>query len=295
MKELRSYSSPYNYGHKALAELFDGHGIVIQEKIDGSQFSFGVRYGELFCRSRNQMIDLDNPGMFDKGVKTVKRLFDKGKIPEWHTFRGEYLRKPKHNTLKYSRVPDGNIILFDVDIGNQDYLHPIPNNNNLGLEVVPTLDIIVNKPSLDYLKSFLERESCLGGVKIEGIVLKNYARFDTNTKKVLMAKLVSKDFREKHEKEWKTQSNNNILLQIADQYATEARWRKGVQHLREAGMLEEGPRDIGNLMKEISQDFESECKEEVKEKLYAYFRKKILKSVTRGVPEWYKRSLMENE
>jgi hypothetical protein len=42
---LRSYSSPFNLGHKALEDLFDGT-VTVQEKIDGSQFSFGVFNGD---------------------------------------------------------------------------------------------------------------------------------------------------------------------------------------------------------------------------------------------------------
>ena len=43
---IRSYSSPFNLGHKALAVLFSGS-VTVQEKIDGSQFSFGIVDGEL--------------------------------------------------------------------------------------------------------------------------------------------------------------------------------------------------------------------------------------------------------
>jgi ATP-dependent RNA circularization protein (DNA/RNA ligase family) len=38
---ILSYPSIYALGHRAIRELFDGP-VVVEEKIDGSQFSFGV-------------------------------------------------------------------------------------------------------------------------------------------------------------------------------------------------------------------------------------------------------------
>jgi hypothetical protein len=41
MSSWHSYSSIYALGHKALAELFM-EPVLIEEKVDGSQFSFGA-------------------------------------------------------------------------------------------------------------------------------------------------------------------------------------------------------------------------------------------------------------
>lgn len=50
---INSYPSIYSLGHRYISELFSGP-VVIQEKIDGSQFSFGNLNGKLFCRSKGQ-------------------------------------------------------------------------------------------------------------------------------------------------------------------------------------------------------------------------------------------------
>ena len=295
MTELRSYSSPFNVGHKALEDFWSGN-IYAQEKIDGSQFSFGVREGQLFCRSRGQMIPED-PGMFDLGVLTAQELFTAGLLEEGWTYRGEYLRKPRHNTMRYGRAPDRHIILFDVDRGDQDYVLPDELSeigNKLGLEVVPLLATYTTRPTLDELKQVLSRTSHLGDVPIEGIVLKNYEAFDRGHK-TLMAKLVSEDFREAHTKEWKQSnpSKNMLIDDIIQMYRTEARWAKARQHLQEEGLLEHSPRDIPLLMKAASQDTFEECGEEIAERLFKYFWKEISRGITKGLPEWYKKLLVE--
>ena len=98
---LASYSKIWNLGHR---ELFDlcSHPVVIQEKIDGSQFTFGLIDGELQFRSKNQAINPDAPGMFELGVKAVLER-QLSILEEGLLYRGEFLSKPKHNTLKYER------------------------------------------------------------------------------------------------------------------------------------------------------------------------------------------------
>ena len=44
------------------------------------------------------------------------------------TYRSEVISDKKHNTLTYDRVTKNNLILFDVDTGNQHYEHPKENN-----------------------------------------------------------------------------------------------------------------------------------------------------------------------
>jgi len=287
---LHSYSSPYNIGHKALEDFFDGK-IVVQEKIDGSQISFGNHNGELFVRSRRTPIDLDDPGMFARGIDTIKSIDDI--LYNGYTYRGEYLAKPKHNTLSYNRVPVGHIIIYDIDRGDQDYMDPEEIENEtqrINLEAVPFIGEVFQKPSVEWLDELLTKESVLGGVKIEGVVLKNYSKFGPD-KKVLMAKYVSDAFKEKHGKDWKERNpgQNDFVNELALQYKTDARWMKTVQHLRESGELENNPRDIPKLMREVNQDILQECEEEIKDALFKHFWKKtISRSVTHGLPEWYK-------
>lgn len=297
---MRSYGSPFNLGHRALKELFDGE-VWVQEKIDGSQFSFGVVDGELICRSRNRVIlDLQSADMFQPGVNVVIDLHKRGLLPEGWTYRGEYLRKPKHNTLAYGRIPANYIIIFDIDQGDQDYLKPSDLSKYaelLGLEAVEWewwAELDGGTKTLEYLKKRLDRPSVLGNVKVEGIVIKNYAKYDDGAK-VLMGKLVSEDFKERHSKDWKNRNPTaaSFTGKIIEELATDARWLKAIQHLEEAGELEFEPRDIPKVIKEVSQDVFRDEAEELKERLFKHFWKKISRGIIKGLPEFYKNWLAE--
>lgn len=99
-------------GNKQISDLFDGV-VEITEKVDGSQLGFGKVNGELFVRSKGKEQDLDNPDMmFEKAVEYIKSIEDR--LPDNMTFYGEYLNKPKHNTLAYDRTPKNGIALFGV-------------------------------------------------------------------------------------------------------------------------------------------------------------------------------------
>jgi len=293
MNKIRGYSSPFNLGHKALTNLFDGP-VTVSEKIDGSQFSFGLVNGELLCRSRGRQIVMDAADMFDRAVEATRELAKQGLLTDGYTYRGEYLKKPKHNTLVYDRIPENNIILFDIDRGDQDYL---PFNEaaaraaDMGLEFVPSWEI-TSKPTMEQLEQWMQRKSILGNTTIEGIVFKNYARYGPDSK-VLMGKYVSEKFREKHDADWKKRNPGDkaFVAMLTEQYATEARWMKAVQHLREIGELENEPRDIPKLLQEVNRDVLDECQEEIKEKLYSHFWKQMSRGLTRGLPEWWKELL----
>lgn len=301
---ISSYSSPFNLGHKAVAEFFDGTQYYVEEKVDGSQFSFGMKGPEdewlLMCRSHNTQIDINNPGMFGLAVKTVKELYDDGLlIPGW-TYRGEFLQKPKHNTLKYDRVPQGNIILFDIDQGEQEYLSYKDMQyeaQELGLECVPLIAVAGGIPPKEYYERWLNTTSILGGTLIEGVVLKlqpEYAVYGRD-KKLLMVKIVSEAFKETNNKDWKQRNPNraDVIDKLIAEYGSIARWQKAVQHLEEDGELVNAPEDIGKLLKEIAVDFEKDCAEEIGRHLWEHFRKQILRGVQQGFPEWYKEECLK--
>lgn len=289
-----SYSSPFAVGHKAVADLFQGT-VIIQEKVDGSQFSFGLNSdGDVECRSKGAQLHITAPDkMFAKGVETVLAL--KPLLRDRYTYRGEYLAKPKHNVLAYDRTPKGNVVLFDVEAPGQYYFTPeelAEEADRLGLESVPVLFRgEVKDPNL--LRGLLDSVSILGGAKIEGVVVKNYEKF-TEDKKAMMAKFVSEAFKEVHAGEWRAANpptQGDVQTSLIAAYRTPARWAKAVQHLREAGTLEGAPRDIGALVKEVKADVEKECTEEIKDALFAHFWPHIARGLTGGLPEWYRDQL----
>lgn len=294
MDSWHSYPSVYALGHSALEELLLDN-VICEEKIDGSQFSFGRFNGELKVRSKGVEMIADAPEkMFQKGVDFVKNL---DLVDGW-TYRGEYLSKPKHNALAYDRVPNGNIILFDINTDQEKYLSYEEKRNEaerLGMEIVPLL-FEGKLNSANEIINFLEIISILGGQKIEGVVIKNYQRFGRD-KKVLMGKYVSEAFKEVHQKEWKENNPNqsDVILRLVEMYHVPARWDKAVLHLAESGLLENSPRDIGNLMKEVQSDIKKECEEEIKKIIYKWAIDKVIRGSLAGLPEWYKEKLLANQ
>ena len=306
---IHSYPSIYNLGHKAVAEIF-ADPVLVQEKVDGSQFSFGL-YGpttspdmapgdvvyDLGCRSKGAHIQMVAPEkMFAAAVDTVKAL---GHLlrPNW-TYRGEYLAKPKHNVIAYTRVPARNVILFDINPAQEDYLpyvDVVEEAQRLGLEVVPLL-YTGWVESLDMFRTLLDTDAFLGGSKVEGVVVKNYRRY-TVDKKAMMGKFVSEAFKEVHAAEWKRDNPNpgDILERMVATYRSPARWAKAVQHLQEAGQLAGDPTDIGLLFKEVPADIRKECEGEIKAALFAWAWPRIQRGTTAGMAEWYKENLLAKQ
>lgn len=291
-----SYPKVYALGHPAISELLL-EPVVVQEKIDGSQFSFG-RFGEeLKIRSKGQEMHPDAPEkMFNKAVDYVKSISDK-LIDGW-TYRCEYLSKPKHNVLAYGKTPLNYLVLYDINNDEEAY-HVYQSvfleASRLGIDAVPLLyEGMLDKQEI--LAEFLERTSILGGQKIEGVVVKNYARFGKD-KKALMGKYVSEAFKEIHKDEWRlaNPTSGDAIEGIIKKYRTPARWNKAVQHLKERGELEQSPRDIGKLIKEARRDLIAECEPEIKEDLYKWAIGRIERASTAGISEWYKQQLLEKQ
>lgn len=283
---LPSYPKVYNLGHRDIADLFLGP-VVVQEKVDGSQFSFGVVGGVLHARTHHNALNVAAPGgMFESALVTIRGLQPKLLLD--HVYFGEYLSKPKHNALAYDRVPSGHVILFDVqDTASGQYLPPgdvAREAEALGLESVPVL--YTGLSATESLVTFANRVSILGGQEIEGVVIKNYARG-------LMGKYVTSRFRElRHEHPAK---NTGGMESLVARYATKARWQKAVIHLEEQGLLQHAPEDIKNLLTEVGKDVINECGEEIRAALWEHWWPQIRRGIARGLPEWYKEQLAKNQ
>lgn len=297
-----SYGSVYNLGHRAVADLFRVP-VNIEEKVDGSQFSFGYYPGadhELRVRSKRVEFPVDAPeGMFKLACATVRDLFMKGLLTPGWTYRGEVLAKPKHNALAYDRVPNANIVIFDINIGRETYLpyaDKLAECERIGLECVPALALGVMVNDVEKLRGYLDTLSMLGGQKVEGIVIKpqDYNLYAVD-KHVLMGKFVSEAFREVHKQSWKADNptTGDIIATLAAQFCTPARWNKAIQHLLEEGRIAgDKVQDIGTIIKEIPQDVCKECADDIKDALFKYAWPHIARACTRGFPEFYKDRLM---
>lgn len=293
-----SYPKIFALGHNALAALFC-EPVLIEEKIDGSQFSAGVFDGKLRCRSKNVELDMDGDcHMFNEAVGTMKGLAPR--LHDGWTYRCEYLQKPKHNALGYDRIPQDHLIIYDINDGHQSYLSydaKAAEAERLGLEVVPRLHdgLVENVGALRDL--FDGKTSLLGGCEMEGIVVKNYERYGRDGK-VLMGKFVSGKYKEVHNREWKNSNpkSGDILEQLKKEYCTgSARWEKAVIHRRERGELLDAPTDIGPLMGDVAKDLHEECCEEIEGKLFKWAWKHLSRTCTSGLAQWYKDRLLDNQ
>lgn len=290
---IHSYGKIFALGHGMIADLFHDP-VVVEEKIDGSQFSFRRDGETVHFRSKNVAIHDGNEGMFALGCAAIREIGDR--LREGWTYRGEYLQKPKHNGLAYDRIPARHVMLFDIDTGLEMYVTPDERRaeaGRIGLESVP----VVYAGTIDSPRdifALMEGVSCLGGQKPEGLVFKNYHRAGPD-KKLMMGKHVSEEFKEVQRDEWKKENpkSGDILEILGEKYRTPARWNKAVQHLRERGEYEGSPRDISALLKEVQNDVTAECADEIREQLYRWAIKHVLRKSVAGLPEWYKSQLVE--
>jgi hypothetical protein len=295
---IPSYLKLYHIGAPEVSELLRGV-VEVTEKVDGSQFSFAFIKGELYCKSKNKLQDVYAPDkLFLAAVNTCRDIQDRLQ-PEW-VYYGETLASPRHNTLKYDRVPINHIALFAIkdDMGNfLSHARMVKEARSLGLDVVPLLyEGVVGAPDLEELVK--NTDSFLGGTKIEGIVVRTLAGWTKQYDKEFpfqSGKYVSESFKELNHKAWTGASNKGQYATLLDSLASEARWDKAVQHLRDEGLLTHSPRDIGELVKKVQQDFEEEDKETIKEALWNIYSRDMRRYLSKGLPEWYKLKLLHGE
>jgi hypothetical protein len=294
---MRAFPKIFALGTDYIKDIFK-HDVEVTEKVDGSQFGFGIINGQLFMRSKGAVLYAENPEkMFKEAidyVSSVAHLLVPGVM-----HYAEYLKKPKHNTLAYHRIPKNHLALFGVmdmsEVFVSDYNNLTSMAERLDIDVVP-LVFRGSIKSADFVLGLMERESYLGGVNIEGVVVKNYVNkflLGGQPMPLMAGKFVSEAFKEVHRDGWKKDNTGKGKWEtFQDGYRTAARWEKAVQHLRESGTLTGTPQDIGPLLKEVQRDIAEEEMEIIKNFLWKEFGQQVLRSAVRGLPEWYKERLL---
>lgn len=305
MRELPRYPkirSPEKQRHDGIF----GDPVVVQEKLDGSQFSFGLDdEGNLVARSKNTHRDMHSPdGMFGPAIRYLRTVEDL--IPEEAVLRAETLATPSHNILDYDDHPDGHVALFGAETREGEILpvdEVVEIAERLGVDHAPVLHQGPAphdswQENWAWVEEFLERESYLGGARIEGVVVKNYHR-PTRYAKFTPAKVVRDDFKERQHESPAAQNHKTILEELiaefSDEDAKKARWRKVLQHAREEGKLDGEPADLAMLIPDLQEDLEAESEDIVKERFWEWARDPIFRAVRSGFPEWYKERLRERE
>ena len=294
---IPSYTEILTLGSSGTELIFNGP-VVIQEKVDGSQFRFGKNAdGELVFASHHADIYTETcPKEFRLAVDHIESVWHQADPPPDTYFYCEYLAKPRHNTLAYDQVPKNHLVLFGGSSSGFYFAEPDIRHwaDRLNIDAIP--ELYAGVATVDQAKGFLTTTSYLGGPLIEGVVIKNYTQqlMIRGRLQPLFAKLVRDDFKERNGAEWKGKKGGKGEIQsFVDSFNTEARMRKAVQHLSEAGELEHSPRDIGKLMKAVYEDVVNEETPDIKEGLYKLYIKQIVRAAQRGLPEWYKAQLID--
>jgi len=287
------YPKVLTLGSFRTEHALDGE-VIIQEKIDGSQFRWGTEDGKhLKICSKNREIQPEQAGMFKEGVEHLLSKW-KSKSETFWCF-GEFLQKPKHNTLKYDRIPKNHIVLFDVFSGDYMDRNTVEEYANIfDVDIIP--EFHAGQITKDDLLKFHNQESYLGGEKVEGIVIKNYNQIIEINGQVrpLFTKFVREEFRERHTKNPDHKPLRATIEEWMQGFKTEARWEKAVQVLKEEGRLTGEPRDIGGLIKQVIKDIDEEEGDNIKEHLHKHYIRHIHAIATSRLAEWYKDKLLEN-
>lgn len=305
---MRKYIKVQHLGDKLISDLLEGQ-VVVEEKIDGSQFRIEASANGVRCGSKSVDFGEEMDKNFKKGVELVMSSKLVGYDYGGHTFHifAEYLQSPHHNTLHYERTPDRHLMIFDVvdELADGSLSFYTPEQKRgfagwLGFEAIPTLfEGDGSELTQERINEMLKTTSALGKETIEGIVVKNYSKFYDPVKFPYYAgmfkagKYVRAEFTERNNTEWKAKKGG--IEQFLESLAMPARWVKAVQHLKDAGQLSDNMADMRLLIPELMRDFEEEEKEDIKEKLYGMYRKQMLASVQRGFAEWYKQRLLEQQ
>lgn len=294
-KGINAFPKIWALGSKYAQGIFDTQ-VEITEKLDGSQFGFSKPGAELIVRSKGAVIDLQDPAkLFLPAVDHVKTVEEI--LHPHYAYYGEAICKNKHNTLAYNRTPKNFIALFAIyDLLHHEWLEydaMLEEAGRIAVDCVPLL--FSGDADGELVRRLIGQDSYLGGCKAEGVVVKAFK--DIQIAGVMYpihsAKYVTEEFKEKHSNNAEFRSGKSNTLEFFEQYNTTARFTKMVQKLKESGEYQGEPKEIGRLMKMLSQDLEEECKEEVKDALWSMFRKEFLGAASKGFPEWYKRSLLD--
>ena len=297
---IQAHPKIFALGTDYIKSIFDNE-VFIEEKLDGSQFAFGRLNNQIYMRSKGAMLYKENPEkMFKSAIEYIDSISHN--LLNGVVYYCEYLGKPKHNTINYENIPKNNLCLFGMRYTDESFenIRKVLENhaNYLNIDVAPLL-YHGKIDSIDQVMSYLNSKSYLNNnINIEGIVVKNYHQkflIGGQPMPFMAGKFVTEQFKEVHRERWNKEEKGKSKFEIfCESFRTEARWNKSIFKLRDMNKIDNTPKDIGLLIKEIHNDIEIEEKEEIKEFLWKLYKQEIIRKSTMGFPEYYKKYLAEN-
>ncbi len=250
-----------------------GDYIVVQEKIDGANFS--IRWNDetdsVMAFSRKKTLDFSNNlrGAWEWSQKLDKELI-KNVLGSHLILFGEWLVS---HTVVYPDDKYKNAYFYDLyNLEEQRYLNQDEVESiihQLGLIYVPVF-YKGEFQSWDHLKQFVGRTN-LGGEYGEGIVIKNMTRLnDPNTRLPFYTKIVCDNFAEK--KSVKKFDEEKLekrakLQDLVESIVTEGRVHKLVNKMVDDGIIPENwdEHNMSTIAKNIGKDVYYDCVKEEKD------------------------------
>lgn len=250
-----------------------GDDIVIQEKIDGANFS--IRYDKednsvkAFSRKKELNFSNNLRGAWEWSQKLSVDLI-KSVLRDNLILFGEWLVP---HTVKYPDDKYQNAYFFDVynteteEYLTQDKVEKII--NDLGLTYVPVF-YIGKFTSWDHVKSYIGKTE-MGGEYGEGIVVKNQTKLNnSNTRLPFYTKIVCETFCET-----KAHSHNKVVdmakmvdreraVTLTETVVTKARVTKLINKMVDEGIIREDwdAHDMGTIAKNLGKAVYYDCKKE---------------------------------
>lgn len=277
---MKAYDKVKNSGLQL--DKFKDRGIVVQEKLDGSNASFTIENGKLECFSRRKKLNESNTlnGFYEWVHKNIS---EDDTFIEGYIIFGEWLVKHKVN---YKEKYYKNFYVFDVyDKVNEEYLphkEVLKFADLLSLQTVKTL-LVVEPEHFDELKpehvhqlvgkSDMTEVSNTG----EGVVVKF---LDGKTDWETYFKLLSTSFKETYRKKMTKEGKNNAL--IADYAMTKNRMEKMIFRALEEGRLKEDELQLENfskIIKEVGKDFADDIMIEERDTILSLVEKQIKRNM----------------
>jgi len=299
--EFIPYPKIHALGYRGTEDLSSSV-VFVSEKLDGSNVSIHRTIDGLRLASRTRWIDSESKqfGAFLLWVAEHKQHLMMGLRPGEAVW-GEFCNN--HNVLQYSNKSP--FVMFDFsehiptiypEAGSCEvYSFKAPTKwgpilEDRGLSFIPQVQwkyfnnlVEVN----DFLAELNKAGSMLGG-PVEGIVIKNYDRLSSYGQP-LFVKIVNQEFKEDFRKIYAVgDSLEESLCQIV---FPEARFRKGVQRLKENGDHTGTVKDIGKILQIIQQDVAEESMDTIKEFLFQKYWPNAKKLLSHKIVHRYKQEI----
>lgn len=271
-------------GSGILLDKFKDRGLVVQEKLDGSNASFTVDNGELQCFSRRKKL---------KQGETLNGFYNwvHENIEEWmfnfleeYIVFGEWLVKHK---IQYKEECYKEFYVFDVYDKEEEVFLSLKNMHRIAtyLELKTVKTLLIAEPS-HHLNTLTPQniQDLVGKSDMtvkpntgEGIVVKY---LDGKSEYEDYYKIVSNEFKEFNRQKMKTEVKNNDS--VADYAITRHRMEKMIFRAIEEDRLKEEDLELQNfslVMKGVGQDFVDDIMEEEKDNMLKIIEKQIKKKM----------------